>query len=108
MIFGEPLGNTVDYLFTVDVQGKTYGITAPAKDRKGTEIKLYFSLDSGRQVDFVDGIKKESDDAAKCDLSSFSGDAVMKFYKTDPQQDGVWPTGLKLVRQKTLHIENGD
>lgn len=106
LIFDRAIGNKVDLLITVEVNNKTYGITSPAADRKGDEIKLYFSLGSGRQIDFVDGAKKESDATAKVDLSSYSGTAKMTLYRTDKQTEGVYPTGLVQLDQQTIQIQN--
>lgn len=108
-IFDEPLPVDDDYLITVDVKGHTYGICSPASSRKATPgcIKLYFQLNNGKQVDFLDGKKKQADAEAVCDLSDFTGTATMTLYKTDKQEDGVYPTGLEKLKLKTIQISNG-
>lgn len=103
-----PLDGETDYLVTVAVNGKTYGLTRPHEGDYLDPRIIYFSLTDGHQVDFVDGAKKQSDASAKCDLSHYSGTATVTLYKTDPQTDGTYPTGLVKVKEQTVQIENGD
>lgn len=108
-MFDEPLPQDADYLLTVEVDGKNFGITSPSKSRKSTPncIKLYFQLNNGKQTDFVDG-QKASEDTGKFDFSTYTGVAISSLYLTDPQSDGVYPTGLKLLRQKSIYFDNAE
>lgn len=106
--FDGQLGTEDDLLITVAVKDHVYGITSPGSSRRATSTKLYFTLANGRQTDFVDGAKKTTDAAAKCDLSDFTGDATLTVYKTDPQTVGTYPTGLVQIKQETIHITMGD
>ena len=104
----EPLDGETDYLVTVAVDGKTYGLTRPHEGDYLDPRIIYFSLTDGAQIDFVNGVRKSNNANAKCDLSSYTGTATVTLYKTDPQQSGVYPTGLVQVKQQTVQIENGD
>ncbi len=109
LMFAEPLGSDADYLITVDANEHVYGVVSPASSREKTPgtFKLYFQLGNGKQTDFLDGVKVESAESAKCDLSSFSGTATVRFYRTDTQEVGVYPTSLQLIKLKTIEISNG-
>lgn len=107
-IFDEPIDKDADLLITVDVNGHEYGIVSPASSRADVPgcIKLYFTLSDGKQTDFVDRVKVEDPESAKCDLSEFTGTALMSLYVTDKQVEGTYPTGRMLVKRKTLPIAN--
>lgn len=108
IVLDKPLSSDDDYLVTVAVNGKTYGLTRPHGGSYLSPKIIYFSMVDGHQVDFVDGVRKQSDTAAKCDLSKFSGDAVVTLYKTDAQTEGTYPTGLVRIQQQTITFANGD
>lgn len=104
ILLDEALDTVYDYLVTVNVKGKTYGLTRPHDGSYVDNSVIYFALTDGHQVDFVDGQKKQSDEEAACDLSDYSGQAVVTLYKTDDQEEGVYPTGLVQVKQETIQI----
>lgn len=108
VIFDRALGTTDDYLLTVDADGTSYGVRSLGSKRKPTDTKLYFTLTSGAQVDFVDRKKKTSDETAKLDLATYEGRLVFAVWRTDPQQDGVWPTGRVLLRRQTIEVTQDD
>lgn len=92
----------------VNVKDHAYGLTCPASERKTGWTKMYWQLTDGKQVDFLDGEKKGSNAAAKCDLAGYSGTATVTLYKTDTQVKGTYPTGLVKVKEQTVQIQNGD
>lgn len=102
-IFDSPLDPDTDYLVTVDAD-KQYGITSPSSSRKSVPhaTKLYFTLKSGKQTDFVNQVKCDDPENGKLDLSTYQGKLTMRFYRTDKQQDGVYPTGLVLLKEKAM------
>lgn len=108
-IFDKPLDPKADYLITFDANGKSYGITSPATSRVDMPncIKLYFQLTNGKQTDFVDR-EKATPETGAFDLGSFEGTAVMSVYRTDPQVEGTYPTGLSLIWRKTLEFAPTD
>lgn len=105
-MFDEPLPADQDYLCTVEVGGKTFGVVSDAASRVPGCTKLYFQLNNGKQTDFVDGVKCESPEDGKFDFSSFAGVAISSLYATDKQEDGTFPAGLRLVRQKSVRFNN--
>lgn len=107
LLLDGPLDKATDYLVTVNVKGKTYGLTRPHGGSYVDDSVIYFSLTNGHQVDFVDGAKKQSDVEAACDLSDYSGTATVTLYKTDAQTEGTYPTGLEQIKQETVQISNG-
>lgn len=108
ILMDSPLDKSTDYLVTVDVKGKAYGLTRPHSGDYVDDTVIYFSLTDGHQVDFVDGVRKQSDEEAACDLSDYSGTATVTLYKTDAQSEGTYPTGLEQIKQETIQISNGD
>lgn len=107
VIFDKPIEG--DYLITVDVDDKSYGIVSTAKDRVKVPgcIKLYFQLTDGKQTDFVDG-EVATPETGAFDLSSYEGDLLLSVYRTNEQSPGVYPTGRVLVKRKTIHIGGSD
>lgn len=104
----DALDDATDYLVTVEVDGKTYGLTRPHDGDYVSQKVIYFSLTDGAQVDFVNGVRKSNNANAKKDLSSYTGTATVTLYKTDPQSSGTYPTGLVKVKEQQIQIENGD
>lgn len=103
--FNKELGDK-DYLIVQEVQGKKYGLIIEAS-KNPTWKKAYWTLTDGRQVDFVDGAKKASNNAAKVDLSSFSGAVNTTVYQLTGAWDGnTYPTDLVEIGQTTITVSN--
>lgn len=86
-------------MVTLEANGKVYAsanCTEPADPRYSV---IYLSFKSGLDTHFVDGVKSNE----KLDLTP--GDVVLNVYETDKQTKDVYPTGLKLVKSKTIHID---
>lgn len=107
-MFDSQVGKVANYLLTVKANGKTYGACNP-QETPATTTKLYFTLNDGKQVDFVDGTKKSQDSDGKLDLGSYSGEVVFTVYRTDKQEDHeTYPTGLVQLYTTTFQLANGE
>ena len=107
IVLESPLDAETDYLVTVAVDGKTYGLTRPHGGDYASDKLIYFSLTDGAQIDFVNGVRKSNNANAKKDLSDFEGQATVSLYKTNAQQPGVYPTGLELIKQEAIQLSRG-
>lgn len=101
--FDKPIGDH-DYLVTVAINGKTYGLGVEGK-KSPTWQQIYFTLQDGRQVDFVDGAPKTTNASAKLDLSSPSGTAVLTVYQLEGDFDAKeYPTDMTEIATQTINL----
>lgn len=87
------------FMFTLETGGKVYASANQTEPLNPESTVLYLSFKSGLDTNFVDGVKSNE----KVDLKT--GDVVLNVYETDKQTKDVFPTGLKLIKSKTIHID---
>lgn len=98
-----------DHLFTVEAGGKVYSIRCKKSKMDVNRKRVYFSLGTGIQIDYVDGVRTENNAAPALDLSHYTGDVKVSFYSCtiDEERDDAYPTDLSLIDEYTVKLEKG-
>lgn len=107
VILDKPLGAEGDYLMLVETSEHTYGLNCLASKRKPTSFKFYAQLTDGKMVDWVDGAKKVSDDAAKLDLSTYTGELKVSLASCKYKDAENYPTDIVPIVSKTIEVDSG-
>lgn len=96
-----------DYLILVETNEKTYGVASPKSSHATKNKKLYFTLKSGKQTDYVDG-KKAAEPDSKLDLASYTGPITMTLYECKYTDAEHYPTDLVEVMSTSFELTSGD